>query len=102
MKQGFPDSKPAVTDVGLGPDTSKIGSKPDTSKIGAATKGHLEQAEPLLSHKAHENKAVHGTGMGLPNSAQDTVSAHSWLLNLVTDLVLKILLLTYDVGVDES
>ncbi|BDA47141.1 hypothetical protein COCOBI_09-5960 [Coccomyxa sp. Obi] len=70
--KGFPDSKPAVTDVGLSPDTSKIGSKPDTSKIGAATKGHLEQTEPLLAHKAHENKAVHGTGMGLPNSAQDT------------------------------
>lgn len=78
--------------MGLGPDTSKIGSKPDTSKIGAATKGYLEQTEPLL---AHENKAVHGTGMGLPNSAQDTVSAHSWLLELVTDLVLEILQLLW-------
>ena len=70
--QGIPSTKPATTDIGLTPAISKIDAKPDTSKIGSATKGHVE-SESLLKHKADDNKAAHGTGMGLPNSVQDTV-----------------------------
>jgi len=66
--QGIPDTKPATTDIGLGPDKSKIGSKPDTFKVG----GLSDQSEPLL-HKARDNQAAHGTGMGLSASAQDAV-----------------------------
>ncbi|EIE21742.1 hypothetical protein COCSUDRAFT_56195 [Coccomyxa subellipsoidea C-169] len=69
--KGIPSTKPATTDIGLTPAISKIDAKPDTSKIGSATKGHVE-SEPLLKHKADDNKAAHGTGMGLPNFAQDT------------------------------
>ena len=74
MLQGIPDTKPATSDIGLTPDISKIAAKPDTSKIGSATKGPLD-TEPLLKRKADDNNAEFGTGMGISNSAQDTVSA---------------------------
>jgi hypothetical protein len=78
LLQGIPDTKPATSDIGLTPDISKIAAKPDTSKIGSATKGPLD-TEPLLKRKADDNMAEFGTGMGISNSAQDTVSAHPYV-----------------------
>ncbi len=65
--QGFNSSKPSSTNTTSAPDVSKIATKFDT-----APGTHSDNAG-LLSQKAKENKASHGTGMGLPTTVEDTV-----------------------------
>lgn len=76
--QGFNSTKPSSMNTSSAPDVSKITAKFDASSTGFST-GAQSDIAGSLHHKAQENKAAHGSGMGLPNSAQDTVCFMSLL-----------------------
>lgn len=66
--QGFNTTKPSSTHTTSVSDTSKSTPKFDVKSTGFST-GNA--AGPL--NKANDNKAAHGTGMGLPTSFEDSV-----------------------------
>ena len=86
--QGFNSTKPSSMNTSSAPDVSKITAKFDASSTGFST-GAQSDAAGLLHHKAQENKAAHGSGMGLPNSAQDTVCFMSLFLGLQTERLMQ-------------